>query len=437
MTDRPNEEISVAVVGMGYVGMTLASVLAEEGFRVHGVETNPTVRDEIMSGRLHLYEPGVERALANHIGKNWTVSEAAPSRVDVAIICVGTPLGPSHRPDLDYVQAATEALLNVVNDDSLVLVRSTVPLGTTRTRVHAILAARYPSIRVAHCPERTIQGQALREIRELPQVIGPIDEPSRAAAEGFFGRFAPRLVPVSSPEASELVKLANNSHTDVIYGFGNEIAMIAGLHGLDPLEVIQAANIDYPRPELSKPGFVGGGCLTKDPYILLHSLGGEYDAPIITSARRVNEAMPYETARQTLEAMRSANIEVQGARVLICGFAYKGTPATDDTRGSAAPEVVQSLAAAGADVVGHDFLVPRDVIRAMGAEPASSLEAGFRDASAVVILIDHPEYKSMELDALLALTRRPVVVYDAWRIFRAHPAAASPGVVYRGLGARA
>ena len=124
-------------------------------------------------------------------------------------------------------------------------------------------------VKLVMAPERTIQGQALRELVELPQVVGGLDEASLRAGVEFFGGLAHTVVPVSGLEAAELVKLSNNCHTDLIYSFGNELALIAEEHGLDPLEVIRATNLDYPRPDLSKPGYVGGGCMSKDPYIMI------------------------------------------------------------------------------------------------------------------------------------------------------------------------
>ena len=159
--------------------------------------------------------------------------------------------------------------------DTLVVVRSTVPVGATRAIVLPELAARWPAPRLALAPERTIQGQALRELEELPQVVGGLDAASGEAAAELFSRLTRRVVRVSSLEAAELVKLVNNCHTDLIYGYGNEVALLAERFGLDPLEVIQGANLEYPRPDLAKPGFVGGGCLSKDPYILLSAAAGD------------------------------------------------------------------------------------------------------------------------------------------------------------------
>ena len=147
-------------------------------------------------------------------------------------------------------------------------------------------------------PERTIQGQALRELVELPQVVGGLDAASTDTVAGVFAELARRVVPVSSLEAAEMVKLANNCHTDLIYAFGNEIALIAERHGLDPLEVIRAANLDYPRPDLAKPGYVGGGCLSKDPYIMISS-AGDREPFLVGRARELNEFLPGHVAAIT------------------------------------------------------------------------------------------------------------------------------------------
>src|SRR4030095_10869787 len=145
----------------------------------------------------------------------------------------------------------------------------------------------------AFAPERTIQGQALRELEELPQVVGGLDSAGRGAAAALFARVTKRGGEVSSLEAGELVKLFNNCHTDLIYSYGNEVALMAERWQLDPLEVIRAANLEYPRPDLAKPGFVGGACLSKDPYILISgSRAAGYTPWLVGQARGVHEHPP-------------------------------------------------------------------------------------------------------------------------------------------------
>jgi UDP-N-acetyl-D-mannosaminuronic acid dehydrogenase len=168
-------------------------------------------------------------------------------------------------------------------------------------------------VKLVMAPERTIQGQALRELVELPQVVGGLDEASRRAGVEFFGGLAETVVEVSDLETAEMVKLSNNCHTDLIYSFGNEIALIAERHGLDPLEVIRAANVGYPRPDLAKPGYVGGGCLSKDPYIMIDS-AGDYRPYLVGQARQLNEFLPVHVAEIVAPAWPCSAGRTRGGR---------------------------------------------------------------------------------------------------------------------------
>jgi UDP-N-acetyl-D-mannosaminuronic acid dehydrogenase len=289
-------------------------------------------------------------------------------------------------------------------------------------------------VRLAFCPERTIQGRALRELVELPQVIGGLDTESRQTAERFFGRFAARLMPVSSLETAEMVKLANNCHTDVIYSYGNEVALMAKEFGLDPLEVIDAANIHYPRPALAKPGFVGGACLTKDPYILFASFDSARCSPgLIRSARVLNEKMPREVAGHLLDLLKRTGKDLRDLNVLICGFAYKGIPETDDMRGAPIEPFLEAIHAEAPKLTGHDPIVRPEVIASYGVQPVS-LEQGFSDADAVIFLNNHPKYAALDLASMIKSSPRLLVLYDCWRIFRNHPALLASNLRYAGIG---
>lgn len=265
-----SESQRIGIVGMGYVGLTLAASMAESGFEVHGVDTHEAVLDALARGRPHIFEPGVEDVFRNRIGRDIFVGRDIPPGLDAVIICVSTPVDPSTRePQLANLSAAARHVARSCGPDTLVVVRSTVPVGATRTIVLPPLIEAWGSARLVMAPERTIQGQALRELRELPQVVGGLDEPSLEMGVRLFAGLSREVVPVSGLEAAEFVKLVNNCHTDVIYSFGNEVAMMTERLGLDPLEVLRAANVHYPRPDIAKPGYVGGGCLSKDPYIMM------------------------------------------------------------------------------------------------------------------------------------------------------------------------
>jgi UDP-N-acetyl-D-mannosaminuronic acid dehydrogenase len=285
-------------------------------------------------------------------------------------------------------------------------------------------------VRLVMAPERTIQGQALRELVELPQVVGGLDEESLRAGVEFFSGLAHTVVPVSNLETAEMVKLSNNCHTDLIYSFGNEIALIAEQHGLDPLEVIRAANVDYPRPDLSKPGYVGGGCLSKDPYIMLDS-AGNHRPFLVGPARALNEYQPVHVAETVVRLVREIRVLTGGLRLFVLVWAYKGWPPSDDMRGTPIAAMMPIFSAAGITVTGHDPMVGDDVVRRYGGEPVS-LDKAFTDSDAILVINDHPDYRAMDVMSLLGAAR-PALIFDSWRILDGDAIRAA-GIRYAGLG---
>lgn len=428
--------VRVAIIGLGYVGMTLAAALAKKGVEVVGLDKNPEVVRQLGEGRCHIFEPGVEPILKKYLGSRLFLATDLPAEpVDAAILCVSTPLSPATQaPDLDNLRAAARLVAGTYSPETLVVVRSTVSVGATRTVVLPELLARWGQARLAFCPERTIQGQALRELEELPQVIGGLDRGSRDAAATLFSRLTDRVVLVSSLETAEMVKLVNNCHTDLIYSFGNEVALMAERFGLDPLEVIRAANADYPRPDLAKPGFVGGSCLSKDPYILLSSTRASGYSPwLVGHARGLNEYLPLRVAERFLDLVRETRGSLDGARFLLLGFAYKGWPPTDDMRGSPVLPMLEVFRRERVALLGHDYLVSPETIAARGVTPCDP-EEGFAGSDGVVVITNHPEYAKLDLPKLLASLRRPAVVYDCWRILDEATVRSVGGVRYAGIG---
>jgi UDP-N-acetyl-D-mannosaminuronic acid dehydrogenase len=418
---------TVGIVGMGYVGLTMTAALARKGFTVYGADASPAVVQQLAAGRPHIFEPGVAEVFAEFVGESIFVADRLPQdTVDVAVICVSTPVDELTKlPDLSNLAAAARSVAQWCGPDTLVVVRSTVPVGTSRSIVLPPLLSAWGRARLVMAPERTIQGQALRELVELPQVVGGLDEESQRAGLDFFGGLAAQLVPVSSVEAAELTKLANNCHTDLIYAYGNEIALIAERHGLDPLEVIRATNVDYPRPDLARPGYVGGGCLSKDPYIMINSAG---PAPfLIGQARQLNERLPGVVAERVVQLAGAAD----GTRLAVLGWAYKGWPATDDMRGTPIASMMPVFRSAGFIVLGHDPMVTPEVIRRYGGEPVS-LDKAFSDSDAVLIINDHPDYRAIQVDSMLA-AGRPRLIFDSWRILD-EAAVTAAGVRYAGIG---
>jgi UDP-N-acetyl-D-mannosaminuronic acid dehydrogenase len=426
---------TIGVVGLGYVGLTLAVTLARKGFTVHGMDVSPRVLEALAEKRPHLFEPGVEEGLQASLGERFFVRPALPERgIEAAILCVSTPVElDTHEPQLENLRLAARHIAERCADGTLVIVRSTVPVGASRAVVLPELRARWTRPLLAFAPERTIQGQALRELEELPQVVGGLDGESLAAAAALFSRVTRTIVTVVSLETAELVKLVNNCHTDLIYAYGNEVALMAERWGLDPLEVIRAANLDYPRPDLAKPGFVGGGCLSKDPYILMSAAeAAGYEPWLVGQARGLNERLPIHVAERLLAMIRETRGTADGAQLAVFGWAYKGWPPTDDMRGTPIAPMLSIFREAGIALRGHDFLVRPEVIRGFGAKPVTP-EAGFAGADAILVLTNHPEYAKLDLTRLLPSLRRPAIVFDAWRILDEEVLRAA-GVRYAGIG---
>jgi UDP-N-acetyl-D-mannosaminuronic acid dehydrogenase len=435
MSGTPAGRADVAVVGLGYIGLVIAVALARAGVRVVGVERHADVRDAVRRAHPQFYEPGLAEAMAALPPDRLQVRESlAGVAASAVIVCVGTGYdGERDVADLSDLRVAVDMALPAITADTLVVVRSTVPVGTCRGVVLPALRETAVAPLLAFCPERTIQGRALAEITSLPQVIGARDELSGKRAAELFGTLSQRVVPVSSLETAEFVKLVCNAHTDVLYGFGNEVAFMAGALGLDALEVIEAANRGYPRPDIARPGYVGGSCLVKDPYLLaLASRDAGYEPRIILGARAVNERVPRYVVDRLVAGLGERDVPLPAANVLVCGITYKGEPLTDDVRGAASLVVREALAGRVGVLAGHDPMLDAEAIARAGFVPAG-LDDGIKHAHAIAILTNHPDYRALDLAAMGGCTRSRPLVVDVWGMLDPL-AAAREGVEYLRFG---
>lgn len=428
-----------AIVGMGYVGLTLAVVMAEVGYDVVGLEINPETLKSLEGGAAHFFEVGLNDRLARQLrkGKLRFTSDAqdeALREAEVFIITVGTPLGPDGVPRMDMVQRAAGEVAAVMREDALVVLRSTVKLGTTRNVARPVLEASGKKYRLAYCPERTLEGKALEELRHLPQVVGGLEPEHAWAATQVFQRITPTTIRVSTLETAELVKLLDNSYRDLFFSFGNEVALLCEAAGLDGMEVINAANTGYERTAIARPGLVGGPCLEKDPHILrLSTEQYGFTPKLIATGRQLNTDLPTEIMGLVDKALGGGLPE--NAKIAVCGLAFKGRPETDDLRGTPAKYLVEAVRQRypHAHVVGQDFAVSDAGIESMGLEPAD-IDAAFKDTHLVLISNNNAKYQRIELDRLVATMARPSLVFDIWDVLQTDRAGMPEGVRYVRLG---
>ncbi len=435
-------KFDVGIVGLGYVGLTLATVLAEAGNSVIGIEKREDLVEMTNKGVPHFTETGLPDALAGVVKSKKLVATGAfddSFTCDTYIITVGTPLAPNGVARVDMIEAAARDIAANMRDGALVVLRSTVKIGTTRDVVSPILAASGKKFDIAMCPERTLEGKALQELRELPQIVGADDQAVADRAAAVFRKLTSSIVLVSGIETAEIIKLISNTFRDLQFAFANEVARLCDAFGVSAHEVISAGKLGYSRTNIPQPGLVGGPCLEKDPHILMESARTRGISLEITKAGRlVNERQPGETVE-----FISSEIERRAMpgplKINILGMAFKGQPETSDLRGSMSIKVLDALKKAHPDAqIGiFDPVTPQDVLSR--EFPDEQVYGRFGDAvsgaSVVVIANNHPSLGTISPRTFSEFMSPDGFVYDYWNHF-SHLPASELGDSYFAVGRR-
>lgn len=418
----------VCIVGLGTVGRALAFAMHATGRRVAGIDLKADRRDDVL------------RAVGATTRGGTLVIGDRPVPSDSHIIAVETPLGPTGRDaDLRSLVGATRSVGGVLRPGDLVVVRSTVPVGTVRTIVRRELADASglgaDEFDLAYAPERCIVGDEARELATLPQLIGAIDGEVAVRVEELFAGVTGPAIVMEAIEAAELAKLAHNAYSDLRHAFSNQVGMIAQRYNLDAVRLIDEANTDYPRDPMVRPSpGVGGSCLTKDPYLLAQSLSEPSGPNLFTLSREINEQVAVGIAALVEDFVGT---QTASNRVLVCGAAFKAHPPTQDTRGSVGVAVARRLSTAELDVVVHDPCVDAEQLHGLGLRPHLELFDSTR-FDAVLLLSDHAYYeRELAGTAVRHLLASPSLVYDPWKL--ADPAALrteAPSTTYACIGSR-
>lgn len=433
------EDSNVCIIGLGYVGLTLAVAMADVGFRVHGVEINDDVRACIAEGRAHFSETGIDKRIDDLVSRGMlTTSKHLTDDFDasVYIITVGTPVDDNKRTKMESIRQVSQDVANRLKDGDMVILRSTVRVGVCSDVVKPILDSAGVRYDLAFCPERTIEGKAIEELRTLPQVVGGQDHASTLRASRMFHMLTPSVVRVSSLEAAEMVKLVSNTFRDIMFAFANEIALAADAAGLSANEVITASNLGYPRGGVKSPGPVGGPCLEKDPYILAEGLEQHGFTPELSLAgRRLNEDLPKQVAVKL--GTLSKDRELAVGKVCVLGLAFKGRPETSDLRGTLAKPLISQLQAAFPDatIAGWDPVAkPAECRHELGFDMADSLADAVDKAELVVIQTNHRRFEELDFADVSAGMSADGIIFDLWSMNEGKKLPLRNGVVYACYG---
>jgi len=434
----------IAIMGMGYVGLTLLVVLAKNGFNVYGIDIKKEIVENLKKGIPHFHEKRLKTLLRHQLMLgNLKICDSLPNeKIDVYIICVATPLKKESRtPNIDYIRDVMVDVANHMNQNSLIILRSTVPVGTSRNVVLPLLekqsglkAGKDFSLAVA--PERTVEGKAILELETNPQIIGGFDEKSVRRASDLFRKLTPTVINASSLEAAEMIKILDNTYRDIRFAYANEIAMVCEKLNLDATELINAANTHYPRNNIPVPSpGVGGACLSKDPHLLIGlAKKAGYDAKLIEECRRINEYIPIQIVKRIKAKLEEFNKDIKNAKIFIVGFAFKGEPETSDMRDSTTLGFLDELKKYASNIYGFDPVVDNEQLTLLGIKVCDTMEEGYSNANVILFMNNHKSYLDLDPFEICSKMNKPAIFYDAWRMFEKELFDDIEDVCYMGVG---
>ena len=402
--------MKISVIGLGYIGLPTAAVLASRQVEVIGVDVNQHAVDTINKGEIHIVEPELDILVRAAVQTGYLRATTVPEKADAFMVAVPTPFKGDHEPDLSYIESAAKAIAPVLEKGNMVILESTSPVGATEKMMYWMQEVRsdlsFPAfgsddmadIFVAYCPERVLPGHVVRELVENDRIIGGVTTQCAERASELYKIFVEADCLITDCRTAELSKLVENSFRDVNISFANELSLICDKLEINVWELIKLAN-RHPRVNILQPGpGVGGHCIAVDPWFIVDSAPEE--AKLIHAARTVNDGKPDFVLKKINQAVVAIGKKKSELTIACLGLAFK--PDIDDLRESPALDIAQQVGLMG-------------FMKLMVVEPnIGELPAGFDDASVdlveinvalaeadvVVLLVDHASFKTMDLRLL-------------------------------------
>ena len=385
------KDIKVVMMGLGYIGLPTAALIASRNILVEGVDVNESVVNTINNGEIHIVEPALDGLVKHGVERGFLKASMLPNPADVFLVAVPTPFKDGYQPDLKYVKSATEMILDQLKKGNLFIIESTSPVGTTEKMAEFIYTKRpelKDEIYIAYCPERVLPGNVIYELRNNDRVIGGINEKSTEKACEFYSLFVDGELHKTNARTAEMCKLVENSSRDVNIAFANELSVICDKAKISVWELIALAN-KHPRVNILQPGTgVGGHCIAVDPWFIVSEFPQE--SVIIKQARDINN---YKT-QWVIEKVKSTalNFEIKKKRKpkLACfGLAFK--PNIDDLRESPALSITNILVNEG-----HDVIAVEPNIDMYEGINLVSIKEAIELADVYVFFVKHKEFKLLK-----------------------------------------
>jgi len=400
----------VSVIGLGYIGLPTAAILTSKGVNVVGVDVNQYAVDIINQGEIHIVEPELDVLVGKAIEKGLLKAVIEPEKADVFIVAVPTPFKGNYEPNLSYIKSAAKAIAPILEKGNLVILESTSPVGSTEKMMKWMKEERpdlsFPKygnndseydIAVAHCPERVLPGHVIQELVENDRIIGGVTTQCAEQARDLYKIFVEADCLITDSRTAELSKLVENSFRDVNIAFANELSLICDKLDINVWEMIKLSN-RHPRVNILQPGpGVGGHCIAVDPWFIVDS--APYEAKLIRTARLVNDAKPNFVLNKIDNAVNNIGKEKSDLIIACLGLAFK--PDIDDLRESPALSIAKKVDLMGFNKV---LLVEPNISQIPNGFESNTeialLEGSLKVADIVVLLVDHSQFKSIDLNLL-------------------------------------
>lgn len=400
----------ICVIGLGYIGLPTATVFAQHGVNVVGVDVNKHAVETINQGKIHIIEPDLEQAVAQTVAQGTLKATMTPETAEAFLVCVPTPFKGEYEPDLSYIQAACQSIAPVLQKGNLVVLESTSPVETTEQMAKWLAEYRpdlsFPQtkgedsdIRIAHCPERVLPGQVMRELIENDRIVGGLTNKCSRVAADLYRTFVKGECVITNARTAEMSKLTENSFRDVNIAFANELSIICDKLNIDVWELIALAN-RHPRVNILQPGCgVGGHCIAVDPWFIVHKTPEL--AKIIHTARLINDYKPQWVINKVneaiIEASKKSGKSVADIKIACLGLAFKAD--IDDLRESPALKITAQLA----DKYPNQVWAVEPNVQTLPQKLIDkkvellALDKALQQADVLVLLVEHKEFKSANI----------------------------------------
>lgn len=384
----------VVMIGLGYIGLPTAALIAQNKTYVHGVDINSKVVDTINKGKIHIIEPELDVAVANAVKDGFLIAATTPVKANTYLIVVPTPFKSKNEPDISFVEAATKAIISLLKEDDLYIIESTSPIGTTE-KMRELIYDHRPELKdklhIAYCPERVLPGNVMNELVYNDRVIGGVNEKSTERAIAFYKQFVKGDLHKTNARTAEMCKLVENSSRDVQIAFANELSLICDKAEINVWELINLAN-KHPRVNILQPGCgVGGHCIAVDPYFIVADY--PLESKIIGTAREINNYKSFWCAEKVQTV--KLQFELQHGRkpsIALMGLAFK--PNIDDLRESPAKYIVQKVLQNSNN---EEYFIVEPNISEHKVFKLTDYKQAVELADIIVFLVAHKEFKALSL----------------------------------------